>query len=162
MLLAMCCPKTIGGGYVAEELHLEQTLENLNRLSERLAAADAFVSATGKAKERAKARFIKVQREHHEFILAAKMRGEAEMVRKRTKTAKETKAEKKTGYEYVRAIRDAEGNLRWEYKLHGNISARMSHDDDVSEYSEQDIVRLTASMLSVEEHEIGVIEVSYE
>lgn len=38
---------------------------------------------------------------------------------------KTTKSEE---YEYCRAIRDADGNLRWEYKIRGNpVPGRMGH-----------------------------------
>lgn len=46
-------------------------------------------------------------------------------------------------YDYIRAIVDC-GNLCWEYKLKGNsVAGKMSHDEDVSDWSEDDIRKLT-------------------
>ena len=82
---------------------------------------------------------------------------EEAMAKKKLKPKKESrKVPKEQGYEYVRAIRDAEGNLRWEYKMHGNIANRMAHDCDVSEWSDEDVVKLTCSMLDAKPEEVEV------
>lgn len=66
MLLAMTCPR-VDGGYLAEELVKDQTLENLELFSERLALADKFVNAKGSAKERAKIKFFAAQKKAKEM-----------------------------------------------------------------------------------------------
>lgn len=59
----MCCPR-VDGGYLAEELASEQTLENLWKFGERLALADRFMKAKeGKSKEKAKKAFFDAQME---------------------------------------------------------------------------------------------------
>lgn len=59
-------------------------------------------------------------------------------------------------YEYCRAICDAEGNLRWEYKLVGSRANVMSHDEYVSEWTNREIVALTTQMLGVPEEMVEV------
>lgn len=50
-------------------------------------------------------------------------------------------------YEYVRAIVDC-GELRWEYKVEdASVPGRMTHDEDVTDYSDDDIRDITRMML---------------
>jgi hypothetical protein len=42
-LIVLCCPMGSDGQYYARELAAEQTLENLQRFSDRLAAGYAFM-----------------------------------------------------------------------------------------------------------------------
>lgn len=65
MLLIMTCP-LVDGGWLAQELAAEQTLENLAKFSRRLALADAFWKATGKRKEKLRQQFIDAQLEAKE------------------------------------------------------------------------------------------------
>ena len=54
-------------------------------------------------------------------------------------------------YKYVRAIADC-GDLRWEYQLaDSDVLGRMSHDEDVSDWSDDDIIHVTRAMLDVPE-----------
>ena len=65
-------------------------------------------------------------------------------------------------HEFIRAHVDC-GDLRWESKLVGNPRvARMQHDEDVSDYTDQDIRDLTVQMLDVSDEQVGLIEVIYE
>ncbi len=51
-------------------------------------------------------------------------------------------------YEYIKAIVDC-GELRWEYCLKGSHQvSRMSHDEDVSDYSDEEIIRLVRTCRS--------------
>lgn len=71
------------------------------------------------------------------------------------------KPAKKESFEYVRAVKNSAGYLRFEYKLHGNIAARIGHDEDAINFSKEDIINCAASVLSVpydERHKIEVIE----
>lgn len=64
-------------------------------------------------------------------------------------------------YEYIRAIVDG-ADLRWEYKLKGElVPASIRHDEDVSEFSQRDIEKLTASFLCVEPDDQKLIKVLY-
>lgn len=60
-------------------------------------------------------------------------------------------------YEYVKAIIDC-GELRWEYKLPDGPVNTMTHDEDVSDYSEDDIKDITRSMLGLEDDEEITVE----
>ena len=42
-------------------------------------------------------------------------------------------------YEYIKATVDGEGNLSMEYKLPGVKQGRQSHDEDVSEWTDDEI-----------------------
>lgn len=68
--------------------------------------------------------------------------------------AKQTKRNApKDRYAFIRAYVDC-GELRWEYRIVGNRTVgRQSHDEDVSEMTEADIVALTRNMLCVEPYE---------
>lgn len=60
---------------------------------------------------------------------------------------------------FCRAIVDC-GNLRWEYRHPGaKVEGRMSHDEDVSDFSQEDIIDLTRSMLGLAPEE--TVEVVY-
>ena len=66
-------------------------------------------------------------------------------------------------FEYVTAIRDAEGNLRWESKLEESQAvSQMKHDDDVSNYSDEDVIDLTMGMLGVSEDQRSIIKIECE
>ncbi len=68
-------------------------------------------------------------------------------------------AEEKEHYEYVRA-RICCGELSWEYQIKtpGAPQGRMSHDEDVSDYTDDDIKQLTRDMLDCpDDQEIEVI-----
>lgn len=54
-------------------------------------------------------------------------------------------------YEYIKAIVDCEGNLRITYRLNGSmVTGRDSHDEDVSDYTDDQIKIVIRSILSVE------------
>lgn len=62
-------------------------------------------------------------------------------------------------YEYVKAIIDC-GTLRWEYQIleEGAPMGRMSHDEDVEGWSDEDIETVTRMTLDVDEaQEIEII-----
>lgn len=64
-------------------------------------------------------------------------------------------------YDYIKAYVDG-NDLSLEYRLHGqHIIGRERHDEDVSEWSERDILALTRSMLSVADGDPIQIEVIY-
>ena len=66
-------------------------------------------------------------------------------------------------YEYIKVHVDCDGEVSWESKLVDNWRvARMTHDDDVSDFSEQDIRDLTVAMLDVPKDQVELIEVIYE
>jgi hypothetical protein len=70
-------------------------------------------------------------------------------------------AEDEERFEYVRAIVDC-GTLRWEYKLIDSFhTGRMEHDEDVTEWTEQDIIDLTCRMLYVPDDNRDVVRVEY-
>ena len=66
-------------------------------------------------------------------------------------------------YEYIKAIVGMDGSLRWESRLVGNCRiARVSHDEDISKFTEWDIRSLTAAMLDVSADQLDVIDVVYD
>jgi hypothetical protein len=52
-----------------------------------------------------------------------------------------------------------DGDLVWRYKVAGLCHASMAHDEDVSEYTDEEIIDLTCSMLSVDVVQRELIEV---
>ncbi len=61
-------------------------------------------------------------------------------------------------YEFITATRDAEGNLSWSYRAKGaDRPGSQAHDEDVSEWSDDDIRDLTMSTLGVPEHQRDLI-----
>ena len=58
---------------------------------------------------------------------------------------------------YCRAIVDGEGGVRWEYCLAGNNPGRMAHDEDVSGWTDEEIVALTVAMLAADPGRVEVI-----
>lgn len=60
MLLTICCPKQ-SNGWLAEVLVEHQTIDNLERFGDLLEAADEFVNATPRQKEKAKVKFLKIK-----------------------------------------------------------------------------------------------------
>lgn len=68
---------------------------------------------------------------------------------------------KEKKYEYVKARVDC-GELCWEYKLIGSyIVGRMAHDEDVSDWSENQIVDVTCLMLDVDKDQRKIVEVQW-
>lgn len=64
-------------------------------------------------------------------------------------------------YQYIKAIVDC-GHLHWEYLLEGaEVPGAMSCDDDVEEWSEEDIIDVTMSMLAVPEDQRTMVQVIY-
>lgn len=63
-------------------------------------------------------------------------------------------------YEYIRAEVDC-GELVWKYKLNGGRDQSLAHDEDVSDYSQDDIKRLTRQMIDVDDDDPVQIEVVY-
>ena len=62
-------------------------------------------------------------------------------------------------YEYVKATVCC-GELTWKYKITGSdVLGSMGHDEDVSEWSDREIINLTAAMLDVPKDNREVIEV---
>lgn len=65
-------------------------------------------------------------------------------------------------YEWIKAIRSSE-ELRWEYRLEGAArDGRQDHDEDVSDYTDKQIIELTASMLDVRDDNRDVIQIENE
>jgi len=65
------------------------------------------------------------------------------------------------GYEYIKAIIDC-GSLRWEYLIAGyDVKGRDAHDEDVSDWTEEEILTLTKNMLDVPEDQADRIEIIY-
>lgn len=64
-------------------------------------------------------------------------------------------------YEYVKATVDC-GELSWKYKVVGmETTGSMRHDEDVSEWSDDDIREVTAMMLDVPDDDRDKIEVRW-
>lgn len=64
-------------------------------------------------------------------------------------------------YEHITAIVDC-GDLRWEYQVQGLDSpGRMSHDEDISEWSKKDIIDVTMMSLGVPDDQRDIIKVEY-
>jgi len=64
-------------------------------------------------------------------------------------------------FEYVRAIVEID-ELRWEYKVETSpVQGSMSHDEDVSDYTDDDIIDLTMGMIGVPEEQKDLVEVQY-
>jgi hypothetical protein len=64
-------------------------------------------------------------------------------------------------YEYIRAIIDC-GSLRWEYKIKGrSVVGRMDHDEDVDNYSDEDIRQITRQVLNVSQADPVFISIEY-
>ena len=64
--------------------------------------------------------------------------------------AKAAKPDKKEGYEYVIAVVDIDGELTMEYKMYGNVVARMGHDESVTGWSDSEIEACVRNLLDVE------------
>ena len=64
-------------------------------------------------------------------------------------------------YEYVKAIVEC-GELRLEYRLVGSsVVGRDRHDDDVSEWSDTEIIDVVCSLLSVDDDNRDVVTVEW-
>lgn len=64
-------------------------------------------------------------------------------------------------YKFITATVDC-GTLIWTYKVESSHTyGRMGHDEDVSEWSDDDIIKLTMDMLSVDESQRSLIEVNH-
>lgn len=58
-------------------------------------------------------------------------------------------------YEWVKAIVCGD-ELRWEYKLEGSdMIGGQSHDEDVSDWTEEEIKKLTCMSLELEERDLA-------
>lgn len=69
---------------------------------------------------------------------------------------------KQTGYEYIRATVDADGSLTMEYRVrNAKVSGRMSHDEDVSNFSNGEIETLVRGLLDATNDPVAV-EVNYD
>ena len=65
-------------------------------------------------------------------------------------------------YEYVKAIVEDGGQLRWQHKVFGSEAVgRMRHDESVEGWSDEAIIELTCSMLCVEDDNRDVITVEH-
>lgn len=65
-------------------------------------------------------------------------------------------------YEYIRAFVQVDGELHWEYKVEGNYAQGcLKHDEDVSSWTEEEIIDCTAVVLFVDEEQYNIIEVIY-
>ena len=62
-------------------------------------------------------------------------------------------------YEYIRAVVGSDGDLAWRYKLLGSFEGREGFDEDVSDWSDKDIEKLTKEMLDVDADDPVVIEI---
>lgn len=63
-------------------------------------------------------------------------------------------------YNWVKVIVDC-GSLRWEYQLEGScVIGRMSHDENVSDWTAEDIIDLTKNILNIKKGEVP-LEVEY-
>ncbi len=63
-------------------------------------------------------------------------------------------------YKFVRAVVE-DGELHWEYQIDelGAPQGSMGHDEDVSDYSEEEIVEITKQMLDLPSDQ--TVEVQY-
>jgi len=60
---------------------------------------------------------------------------------------------KKDGYEWIKAYID-NGELRMEYKLRGStVVGRMSHDEDVGDFSDAEIKNLVRGLIDASEND---------
>ena len=64
-------------------------------------------------------------------------------------------------YEYIRALIDGE-DLTMEHKTEGNpVKGRTDHDEDVSDWSEEDVRDLIVALLGVSEEQRGIIDIQW-
>ena len=64
-------------------------------------------------------------------------------------------------YEYVKAIVE-DGELRWEWRLVGSsVRGRLAHDENVTGWSDRDIMTVTCLMLDVSDDEREVVTIEY-
>ena len=66
----------------------------------------------------------------------------------------------KDKYLFITAIVDC-GSLHWEYQVEGLKEARVNHDEDVEDWSDDDIKDLTIRMLDVPADQQHLISVEY-
>jgi hypothetical protein len=70
-------------------------------------------------------------------------------------------SESKERYEKITAIVDC-GRLRWEYRIEGmKVSGRQSHDEEVEDWSDDDVIDVTMATLDVPKDQRGLIKVEY-
>jgi hypothetical protein len=63
-------------------------------------------------------------------------------------------------YEFITATRSADGDLSWSYRAKGSDRpGSQAHDEDVSEWSDEDIIELTMTTLGVPEHQRDLIKI---
>jgi hypothetical protein len=79
------------------------------------------------------------------------------------------KSRKEPHYQYIRAsvtvtdMENAEAELAWEYQLEGTDKVgRMSHDENVYGWTDEEIRSLTRNMLNVDKHDPVEIEVIWD
>lgn len=79
-----------------------------------------------------------------------------------TEKARGPKSKRKPDhYEFITAIVDCD-SLTWTYRLKGaRVDGGLAHDEDVSDFSKDDIVALTKQILSVTEDDPVRITVEY-
>lgn len=64
-------------------------------------------------------------------------------------------------YEFITAEIDC-GELSWHYKIKGaQVPGTQDHDEDVSDWSDEDIRNLTMTTLQVPEHQRNLINIEY-
>lgn len=63
-------------------------------------------------------------------------------------------------YEFITAVVDC-GTLYWEYQVKGRKACRLNHDEDVGDWSDADIIRVTIHTLDVPSHQHSLIRVEY-
>ena len=70
-------------------------------------------------------------------------------------------AKEKEVFEWIRAIVDC-GSLRWQYKVNtSDVVGGDAHDEDISDWTDDDIKDMTCSMLGVKDDQRDLIEIQY-
>lgn len=66
-------------------------------------------------------------------------------------------------YDFIRATVDCDGDMRMEYRLKNlTVVGNQSHDEDVSQWTDEEIRRCVRSLLSVDENDPVVVEVIHD
>ena len=64
-------------------------------------------------------------------------------------------------YDYIRALIDGE-DLTIEHKIEGNpVKGRTDHDEDVSDWIEDDVRDLIVTLLGVSDEQRGIIDIQW-
>jgi hypothetical protein len=62
-------------------------------------------------------------------------------------------------YEYIRATIE-DGQLRWRYRLNNaNVEGSDTHDEDVSSWTDREIIELTKTVMTIESDDPVKIEI---